>query len=122
LMSVRTFIYLNNLRDGNSNKIYPSLDLPTPVFRGKPVKVTTQIPVNLSGSNTELMLLDASQQLIGQNPRINIAASTEGSYKNAAGQQVNAFERNETILRIVMWNDINTMHPESIAVLTGVTY
>ncbi len=122
LMSVRTFIYLNNLRDGNSNKIYPSLDLPTPLWRGKPVKVTTQIPINLSGSNTEIMLLDASQQLIGQNPRINIAASTEGSYKNAAGQQVNAFERNETILRIVMWNDINTMHPESIAVLTGVTY
>ncbi len=122
VMAPRTFIYLSNLRDGNGNLIYPTLQLATPLWRGKPVKVTTNMPINLSGSNSEILLLDASQQLIGENPRINFAASTEASYTNAAGQQVNAFQRNETLLRMIIWDDINTQHPESIAVLTGVAY
>ena len=122
IMAPRTFIYMSNLRDGNSNYIYPGLQLATPMFRGKPVKMTTNVPINLSGSNSEILLVDASQQLIGQNPRINLAASTEASYTNASGAQVNCFQRNETLLRMIIWDDINTMHPESIAVLTGVTY
>lgn len=122
-MAPRVKKYLQNMRDGNGNRIYPELSNENPTWRGIPVKVTTSIPNNLgAGSDSEIMLLDASQQMIGENPRINIASSTETGYKNAAGQQVNAFQRNETVLRMIMWNDINTQHPESIAVLTGVRW
>lgn len=123
-MAPRVKKYLQNLRDGLGNRIYPELsNADNPSWRGIPVKVTTSIPRNLgAGSDSEIMLLDASQQMIGENPRINIAASTEASYKNASGVTVSAFQRNETVLRMIMWNDINTQHPESIAVLTGVRW
>ena len=123
-MSPRVKKYLQNLRDGNGQRAYPEMSDPNnPSIRGIPVKVTTSIPSNLgAGVDSEIMLLDASQQMIGQNPRINIAASGEASYKNAAGVMVSAFQRNETVLRMIMWNDINTQHPESIAILTGVRW
>ncbi len=123
-MAPRVKKYLQNMRDGNGNRIYPELSDPdNPSIRGISVKVTTSIPSNLgAGADSEIMLLDASQQMIGENPRINIAASTETSYKNATGVMVSAFQRNETVLRMIMWNDINTQHPESIAVLTGVRW
>ncbi len=123
-MAPRVKKYLQNMRDANGNRIYPELsNKDNPSIRGISVKVTTSIPRNLgAGADSEIMLLDASQQMIGENPRINIAASTETSYKNAAGVMVSAFQRNETVLRMIMWNDINTQHPESIAVLTGVRW
>lgn len=124
VMTFREFVYLSNLRDANSNLIYPTLQGPNPTWRGKPVKCSTQLPINLgSGNKSEVMLLDASQQMIGQNPQIMMTASSEAAYTDpATGSLVSAYERNETVLRILMYNDIATMHPESIAVITDVAW
>jgi HK97 family phage major capsid protein len=123
IMAPRTKKFLMNMRDGNGNRIYPELSTSTPTLRGIEVKTTTNIPINLSpGTASEIMLVDASQQLIGQNPRVNIAASTETTYQDAGGNWVSAFQRNETVLRMIVYNDINTQHPESIAILTGVRW
>jgi HK97 family phage major capsid protein len=122
VMAPRTMIYLMNLRDGNGNKVYPEMSLAQPMLRGKPVKVSTVVPVNLSTDKSEIYLFDASQQMIGENPRISIASSNVASYVNANGDMVSAYSRNETVLRTVLYNDINTQHPESIAVLTDVRW
>lgn len=120
VMAPRSKNYLTNLRDGNGNKAYPELS--QGMLRGKPVLTTTTIPVNLSTNKSEVYLIESTQQLIGANPRLMIDMSNSASYVNAAGATVNAFQRNETLLRIVMWNDIATMHAESIAVLTDVAW
>lgn len=123
IMAPRTKKFLMNLRDGNGNRIYPELVGDTPTWRGVRVLTTTNVPINLSpGTASEIMLVDASQQMIGQNPRINIAASTETAYQDAGGNWVSAFQRNETVMRMIVYNDIATQHPESIAVLTGVRW
>lgn len=122
LMAPRTFIYLLNLRDANGFKAYPELSLAQPMLRGKPVRFSTVIPTNLSTDKSEIYLVDASQQIIGENPRISIGASDVASYVDANGNTVSAFARNETVLRTVIYNDINTQHSESIAVLTDVRW
>lgn len=121
-MAPRTQIFLMNLRDGNGVKVYPEMSAAQPMLRGKPVKVSTVVPVNLSTDKSEIYLIDGSQQLIGENPRISIDASNVASYTDAAGNTVSAYQRNETVLRTVLYNDINTQHSESIAVLTDVRW
>jgi HK97 family phage major capsid protein len=126
LMAPRTFVYLQNLRDGNGNLVYPTLSMlgPTgrPMLRLKPVFITTQIPVNLSGNQSEIILADAEHLIIGDAPRVGLDASNTAAYRDAGGNMRAAFAARKTVIRLVVENDFNALHTSAIAVLTGVTW
>jgi HK97 family phage major capsid protein len=121
LMAPRTLLYLTNLRDGNGNIAFPEVGMG--MLRNKPIRVTTQIPVNLgSGSDSELYLVDFGHIVVGEHMGIDIAVSTEAAYLNASGTLVSAFAQDETLMRAIQQHDIGARHLASIAVLTGVTW
>jgi HK97 family phage major capsid protein len=121
LMAPRSAMYLQNLRDGNGNLAFP--EMANGLLRGKPFRLTTQIPVNLgSGSDSEIILADFSQIVVGEHMGIEIAMSTEAAYIDASATMRAAFSRDETIMRAIAQHDIGTRHLPAIAVLTGVTW
>lgn len=92
-------------------------------MRGFPYKSTTQIPINLgAGENeSEIYLADFADVLIGEVPGIEVGASSEAAYHDGANL-VAAFSLDQTVVKVVMQNDLAVRHAESVAVLTGVTW
>lgn len=123
VMSPRTESYLQNLRDGNGNYVFPEM-LARGVWRGKPYRVTTQIPDNLGGGSneSELYLADFGHIVVGEHMGIMVEMSSEAAYVDVAGTMQAAFSRDETIMRAIQQHDIGTRHLRAIAVLTAVTW
>ena len=113
--------YLMDLRDGNGNLAFPELE--RGMFRGRPYKTTTQIPTNLgAGSNeTEIVLAEFSQVVIGDSLNMVLDVSTEATYMDG-GSLVSAFSRDETVVRSVAAHDMTLRHTKAVAILTGVRW
>lgn len=122
LMAPRTMMFLQNLRDGNGNFAFPEVQLGQ--LRGKPFRVTTQIPTNLGGgtNETELYLADFAHVVVGEHMGIEVALSTEAAYRDASNNLQAAFSRDETVMRAIAQHDIGLRHLPAVAVLTGVTW
>lgn len=122
LMAPRTAKFLMGLRDGNGNFAFPEMN--NGLLRGKPYRTTTQIPTNLGGGSneSELLLADFAQVVVGEHMGIDIAVSTEAAYLDSAGTMRAAFTRDETLMRAIAQHDLGMRHLQAIAVLTGVTW
>lgn len=122
IMSPRTIRYLQTVRDGNGNKAYPEIEEGR--FKGYPFKLSTQIPINLGagGDESEIYFGDYSDCFIGETGQLALAYSTEASYKDANGDTVSSFQRDQTLVRVINYNDFGPRHVESIVVGTGVTW
>lgn len=122
LMAPRTIRWLQALRDGNGNKAYPEIDQGT--LKGYPFALTTQIPINLGagGNESEIYFVNFADCYIGEDATLAIAISTEASYKDANGDTVSAFQRDQTLIRVISKHDFGPRHVESIAVGTAVTW
>ncbi|RJG06255.1 phage major capsid protein [Noviherbaspirillum cavernae] len=121
VFSPRTMVYLQNLVDGNGNKAFPEIDAGQ--LRGKPFRLTTQIPENLgAGSNeSEIYLVDFNEVIIGEATGLIIDVSTEASFKSGA-TMVSAFSQDLTLIRAITEHDIQPRHDVAVAVLTGVKW
>lgn len=122
LMAPRTMMHLLNLRDGNGNYAFPEVQRGE--LRGKPFRVTTQIPTNLGGgtNETELYLADFAHVVVGEHMGIDVAVSTEAAYVDAGSTMRAAFSRDETVMRAIAQHDIGLRHLPAVAILTGVTW
>ena len=122
IMSPRTFRYLEGLRDGNGNKVYP--EMKDGNLKGYPVGKTTQVPNNLgAGSNaSEIYFADFNDCFIGEDESLMIDYSKEASYKDGDGNMVSAFQRDQTLVRVIAKHDFGPRHVESVSILTGVTW
>ncbi|MGG4604307.1 phage major capsid protein [Paenalcaligenes sp. Me131] len=124
VMAPRTKRFLQALRDGNGNKVYPELD--QGFLMGYPVGTTTQIPINLavnSDSNgSEIYLADFGDCFIGEDSRLVIDFSKEATYIDGEGKTVSAFQRNQTLIRVIAKHDFGPRHVESVAVLIDVQW
>lgn len=84
---------------------------------GYPYKMTTQIPINLTkggGTNlTEVYLANWEELIIGQWGGMEIMASQETS---------DAFEKDQTWVRVLQEVDIAVRHPESFCLINDATY
>lgn len=122
VMSPRTYTFLESLRDGNGNKVYPELEKKS--LKGYPARITTQIPDNLGvdGDESEIYLSDFGDCFIAENGQFAIDFSKEATYKDGAGNVVSAFQRRQTLIRIVAQHDFGPRHQENIAILTGVKW
>lgn len=122
LMSSRSKNFLLTLRDANGSLIYPELRNTTPTILTVPVIVSNSIPNTLgAGSDSEIYLVDAEKILFGEVETVEVSTSAEGSY-TVNGSLRSAFERDQQLIRAVLRHDIQTMHPEAIAVKTGISY
>jgi HK97 family phage major capsid protein len=122
IMAPRVMMFLQNLRDGNGNFAFPEVQLGQ--LRGKPFRVTTQIPINLGGgtNESELYLADFAHVVVGEHMGIEVAMSTEAAYVDGGGTTRAAFSRDETVMRAIAQHDIGLRHLPAVAVLTGVTW
>jgi len=120
VMSPRSAMYLMNARDANGNIAFP--EMAGGQLRRKPYHVTTEIPDNLSGSQSEILLVAPQHVLVGEHLGINIAMSTEAAYRDAANNLQAAFSRDETLMRMILMHDIGLRHLPAVAVLTAVTW
>lgn len=122
LMHPRTVRWLQSLRDGNGNKAYPEIDQGN--LKGYPIGLTTQIPVNLGldGDESEIYFVDFSDCYIGETGQLSIAYSTEATYKTGAGDVVSAFQRDQTLIRLIDHHDFGLRHVESVAVGVAVKW
>ena len=121
ILSARTEEYLMSLVDGNGNLAFPEM------AQGRigaiPYGMSTQIPENLGGgTETELYLADFFEAIIAEIDGIEIAASTEASYKDENGTLVSAFAKRQALLRLTAQHDFGMRHAAGVAVLTGVTW
>ncbi|MEE4626635.1 phage major capsid protein [Pseudomonas alliivorans] len=122
IMAPRTKRWLSALRDGNGNKAYPELDLN--LLKGFPVATSTQVPTNLGndGNESEIYFADFGDCFIGEDDAMVIDFSKEATYKDNAGNVVSAFQRDQTLVRVIARHDFGPRHVESIAVLTQVVW
>lgn len=122
LMAPRTIRWLQSLRGGNDNKVYPEID--QGLLKGYPFALTTQIPTNL-GANTnesEIYFVNFADCYIGEVENLVISFSQEASYKDGEGNWVSAFQRDQTLVRVIAKHDFGPRHVESVAVGTGITW
>ena len=125
VMSTRTEQYLKNLRDGG-HRIFPEMtEAGGGKLRGLPYVATTSMPTNLTtttgGSQTEIILADFGEVVIGEYPLL-IDAATAASYKDSGGNAVQAFSVDQTVIRLIVQSDLVLKHAAAVAVLQGITY
>lgn len=124
LMHPDTAQYLEDLTTSTGAKVFP--ELADGMLSGIPVGVTTQIPTNLTSggataNGSEVYLVDWDHWLLGQALPLEVAISYEASYTDpGTGNQMNAFERDETLIRMIIENDLAPMHAVAVSVLDGV--
>jgi len=123
IFAPRTAIYLMTVRDGNGNYVFREEMMQGRLW-GYPYATTTQIPTNLgSGSDeSEIMLADFADVVVGEGMQLQLDASTEAAYINSAGQLVSAFSKDQTVVRAIMEHDLAMRHNESLVILTGVKW
>lgn len=122
LMAPRVLRWLQSLRDGNGNKAYPEID--QGLMKGYPVGLSTQIPTNLGadGDESEIYFVNFADCMIGEDMDLTIGFSSEASYKDAEGNMVSAFQRNQTLVRVIAKHDFGPRHVESVVVAIGVKW
>lgn len=121
IMSPRTKLFLETLRDGNGNIAFPSVENGT--LYGYPIGVSTSVPDNLGagGNESEIYFGDFEQFLIGDTYQVTLAASTEAAYDDN-GTMRSAFSNDETVIRLIEEHDTQLRYDSAFAVLTGVTW
>lgn len=123
IMHPRSKVHLLNLRDANGNRIYPEISNQRPTVHGFPVFETTNVRSEEGGGSNEshLFLVEASEVMFGEVEAIELETSREGGYK-IGSETVNAFNRDETLMRAILRHDLAVKHDVAIAVKTGITW
>ncbi|RFB80409.1 phage major capsid protein [Methylovirgula sp. 4M-Z18] len=120
--SGRTKNYFYDLRDQVGGFLYRA-EMDRGMFRGFPYKWTQSIPQNLvDGTQSEVMLVDMDEFMIGEVPGLMIDASTEATYTPDGTTLVSAFDNDQTVIRIIEEHDCALRHDAAAAVLTGVKW
>lgn len=121
VVSARTLKFLERLRDGNGNKVYPE------IAEGRlgmyPIEWTTSVPDNLGAGTdeSEIYFGDFAQLNIGDTERVAIAASDVAAYDDNGTIQA-AFSNDETVVRLITEHDTQLRHDTAFARLDGVTW
>lgn len=122
VMSWRSKMFLETLRDGNGNLAFPEVGARGTLY-GYPIGTTTSVPDNLGvgGNESEIYFGDFSQLLIGDTESVTIASSDTAAYDDG-GVIRSAFSNDETVVRLIAEHDTGTRYAVAFAMLTGVTW
>lgn len=121
ILSPSVYTYIAGLRDGNGHKAYPEMGMG--MLKNYKVEFTNQVPENLGvgGDESEISFVDFSQVVIGDTYNVNIAVSTDATYKDGS-ELVSAFSRDQTVLRIITEHDMLLRHDTAASIITGVKW
>ena len=112
--SLGEYVFRDELNDG--------------VLRNYPLMTTTQIPTNYyngNGSATNcsfIFLAEMDEVIILDSMQLELAVSREGTYVDAGGTTVSAFQSDQTIIRAIAEHDFQMRHDQSVAIIQGVTW
>ncbi|CDX26679.1 putative Phage major capsid protein, HK97 family [Mesorhizobium plurifarium] len=122
-MAPRVMNFLADMRDGNGNPIYPTLQGENPIWKGYRVRKTTQFPINGGGTTDEstISLIAFGHVMFGDCLRMQLAISDVATVKNGS-QTINAFQDGVTVLRAESEHDFDCRYVEAIASLTAVRW
>jgi len=89
------------------------------MLNGYPYETSTQLPTNLGtdGHGSYIFFVDFADIVIGDAYTADVEISYEGAYVSG-GTTVSAFQRDQTLFRIIREHDIQPRHLQSIAVAT----
>lgn len=120
-LSPRVMNYLSALRDSTTSA-YAFPEMANGLLRGKPFRTTTAVPVNLGGgTESEIYLADFAEVIIGDSMRVMVDVSSTAAYHNGSAV-VSSFSLDQTVIRVILANDLAVRHPEAVAVLIGCTW
>lgn len=123
-MSRQTARYLADLRDGNGNLIYPSMQGTNKVWKDYPVLISTNLPSNLGGGSNEshISFIAWDHVFFGEAPGVEFKVSDVAAYTDAGGNMRSAAERNETVMFTFMRHDVGMRHLAAAYTLTAVKW
>ena len=125
LATPTTEAFLMGLRDQVGNFVYKEEMETRKTLWGIPYKVTQQLPTNLSAATAAggtandgayLFLADFADVILAETYSMVVDASDVASYKDAGGNMVSTFTRDQTAFRIITEHDFNLRHWASVAV------
>jgi HK97 family phage major capsid protein len=112
--------YLECITDGVGRPFYAD-EINKNMLLGMPFYTTNNMPSNMTvGSNHDgsyLILFQPQDQILMETLDVFADSSTEASY-NDSGTMKSAYDRDQTVFRLIQEVDFNTRHPQSIAVAT----
>lgn len=119
----RTTEYLRRVKNSLGVAVHKE-EIDNGKYRGAPFKESTQIPTTLGGSNneSEIYLVDFAEAVVLESPQVRLVSSTEATYVDAAGTQHNAFQDDQTVVRITTANDLIMQQDVAVAVGTTVKW
>jgi HK97 family phage major capsid protein len=121
-MNPRSWNYLNNVQNSLGVYVYRD-ELSKGHLLGYPYKKSTQIGINYwdaTGTNKDcsfVFLAEMSEAMILDSMSLELAVSREGTYVNAGGTTVSAFQNDQTLIRAIAEHDFQIRHDGSVAVL-----
>lgn len=104
IMSPRTMIFLSTIRDAQGNFAFPEMS--QGLLRGKPYRITTQVPDNIGGLSTgsELYLTEFSQFIIGESLTLEIEVTKGGTYHDGSAL-VSGISQDQTVVSALTGHD-----------------
>ena len=90
------------------------------MFEGYPVRLTQQIPTNLAiatyANGSEIYFVDMADFVIADTYNVVVDASDVAAY-NDGTSMVSAFQRDQSLFRVIAEHDVNMRHLQSLVVL-----
>ena len=121
LFAPRTEFYLLSVRDTNGNFAYRDEMLRGTLW-GFPYGSTTEIPTNLGGgTESEIMLCDFADILLGESGTLEVMASDVAAYYDGSQVQA-AFSLDQTVLRLIAHHDLGVRHENSLSLMDAVMW
>lgn len=122
IMHPRTRRYLRSLRDGVGGYVYRA-ELDAGMLRGRPVRVTTQIPKSGGGgtNESELYLCEMTEAMVGMAQDVRLDFDPNGTWVESGVTQ-SGFAADVSVMRAIVEVDFQLRHNKSAAVLTAVKW
>ncbi len=126
-MRPRTYNFLNGLQNSLGVYVYRE-ELSAGKLMGYPVKKTTQIPNNYWDPTATykdcslIVLAEMTESMIFDSMQMELTVSQDGSYINASGQTVSAFQNDQTLIRAIEEHDFQMRHDAAVAVIQFVRW
>jgi HK97 family phage major capsid protein len=120
-MHPRSYNYLFNVQNSLGVYVYRD-ELMTGKLLTYPVKRSTQIPINIHDATSAqtdcsfIILAEMDEAMILDSMSLELAVSREGSYVDAGGATVSAFQNDQTLIRAIAEHDFQIRHDAAVAV------
>jgi len=120
IFAPRTEMWLMQVRDTNGNFAFRDEMLRGTLW-GFPYASTTEIPINLTSTYSEVYLVDFADVLLGEANSLMVSASDTAAYYDGSAVQA-SFSLDQTVMRLIAHHDLGMRHDESITVIEQVNW